>query len=139
MSSSAIRSSSSSSSSAATISVRRAARDDLALEVEVVLDELEQRERARHAVHERHGVVTERRLERGVLEELVEHDLRPRVALQLDLDPHPGAVAVIGEVGDLRQDLVVDEIRDLLDHAVVAALADAVRQLGDDNRALAAA
>ena len=58
--------------------------DDLALVVEVVPDELEQRQRPRHAVDERDGVVAERRLQRGVLVELVERDLRHRIALQLD-------------------------------------------------------
>src|SRR2546430_1404346 len=105
MSSSAIMSSSSSSSSAAMISVRRAAfrlaqlilraaRHDLTLEVEVVRDKLEQRERARYSVDERDRVVAERCLQRGVLEELVEHDLGPCVALQLDLDAHSRAVGV---------------------------------------------
>ena len=117
----------------------RAAGHDLALEVEVVPHDLEQRHHARHAVGERDGVVAERRLQRGVLEELVERDLRDRVALELDLDPHPGAVGVVGEVGDLGDHLLVDEVGDLLDHAAVAALLDAVRQLGDDDRALAAA
>ena len=117
----------------------RAARDDLALEVEVVPDQLEQRERPRHAVDERDGVVAERRLERRVLEELVQRDLRDRVALQLDLDAHARAVRVVGEIGDLGQHLVVDEVGDLLDHAVVAALAHGVRQLADDDRGLAAA
>ncbi len=117
----------------------RAARDDLALEGEVVRDLLEQRQRLRDAVDERDGVVAEGRLERRVLEELVQRDLRHRVALELDLDPHPGAVAVVGDVGDLRQHLLVHEVGDLLDHAVVAALLDAVRKLGDDDRALAAA
>ena len=42
----------------------RAAHDDLALEVEVVADELEQGERARNAVDESDGVVAEGRLER---------------------------------------------------------------------------
>ena len=74
-----------------------------------------------------------------MLEELVEHDLRDRVALQLDLDPHPRLVRVVGEVGDLRDHLVVDQVGDLLDHPGVAALLDPVRQLGDDDRALSAA
>ena len=117
----------------------RAAGHDLALEVEVVPHDLEQRHHARHAVGERDGVVAERRLQRRVLEELVERDLRDRVALELDLDPHPGAVGVVGEIGDLGDHLLVDEVGDLLDHAAVAALLDAVRQLGDDDRALAAA
>jgi len=41
--------------------------DDLALVVEVVADELEQRQRAWDAVDERDGVVAERRLQRRVL------------------------------------------------------------------------
>ena len=42
-------------------------------------------------------------------------------------------------VRDLAQHLVVDEVRDLLDDAGVAALLHAVRKLGDDDRVLAAA
>src|SRR5256885_9092564 len=50
--------------------VLRAARDDDPLEVAVVGDELEQRERAGHARDEGDGVVAEGRLQRGVLEQL---------------------------------------------------------------------
>src|SRR5581483_6844584 len=119
--------------------VLAAARDDLALEVEVVREQLEQRQRLRHAVDERDGVHTERRLQRRVLEQLVERDLRNRIALQLDLDAHAGAVRVILQVGDLGEHLLVDELGDLRDDARVAALLHAVRKLGDDDRALAAA
>ena len=119
--------------------VLRAARDDLALELEVVTDELEQRQRPRDAVDERDGVVAERRLQRRVLEELVQRDLRHGVALQLDLDPHAGAVGVVGEIGDLGEHLVAHEVGDLHDHAGVAALLHAVRELGDDDRPTAAA
>ena len=101
--------------------------------------ELEQRERLRHVVDEGDGVVAERRLQAGVLVELVQHDLRNRVALELDLDAHAGAVRVVGEVGHLGDHLVLDEVGDLLDHAGLAALLGAVRQLGDDDRGLAAA
>ena len=79
-----------------------AAGDDLALEVEVVLEHVAQRQRPRDAVDQRDGVVAEGRLERGVLEELVLDDLRDRVALQLDLDPHPGLVREVLDVVDLR-------------------------------------
>src|SRR3712207_7432237 len=41
---------------------------------------------------ERDGVVAERRLERRVLEELVQRDLRDGVAPQLDLDAHAALV-----------------------------------------------
>ena len=117
-------------------------RDDLALVVEVVADELEQRQRARDAVDERDGVVAERRLQRRVLVELVEGDLRDRVALELDLDPHAGLVGEVLDrrrVRDLGDHAVADEAGDLVDHAVVAALLHAVGQLGHDDRRLAAA
>ena len=117
----------------------RAPRDDLALEVEVVADELEERQRPRHAVDERDGVVAERRLERRVLEELVQRDLRHRLALQLDLDAHAGLVGVVLEVGDLGDHLLAHEVGDLRDHAAVAALLHAVRELGDDDRVLPSA
>src|SRR5581483_12342172 len=119
--------------------VLRPAGYDLALELEVVRDELAKRERLRHVVDERDGVVAERRLERRVLEELVQRDLRDGVALQLDLDAHAAAVGVVREVGDLGQHLVLHEVCDLPDDARLAALLHAVRELGDDDRGLAAA
>jgi hypothetical protein len=113
--------------------------DDLALEVEVVRQQLEQRQRPRDAVDESDGVHAERRLQRRVLEQLVQCDLRHRIALQLDLDPHAGTVRVVLQVGDLGEHLVVDELGDLGDHTAVAALLHSVGQLGDDDGALAAA
>ena len=74
--------------------VLRAARDDLALILEVMTDQLEQRERLRDAVDERDRVVTERRLERCELEDLVERDLWHRFALELHVDAHPFLVGV---------------------------------------------
>ncbi len=74
-----------------------------------------------------------------MLEQLVERHLRDGVALELDLDPHAGAVGVVLEVRDLGQHLVADELGDLHDHARGATLFHAVRQLGDDDRRLAAA
>jgi hypothetical protein len=74
-----------------------------------------------------------------VLEELVLDHLGDGVPLQLDLDPHPGLVREVLDVVDLRDDLVVDEVGNLLDHALVAALLHAVGQLADDDRRAAAA
>ena len=102
-------------------------------------EQVAERQRAGHAVDQRDRVVAECRLQRRVLPELVEHDLRDRVALELDLDAHPGLVGVVVDRGDLGHDLVLDEVGDLLDHARVAALLDPVRKLGDDDRGLAAA
>ena len=116
-----------------------AAGDDLALEVEVVRDQVPQRQRPRHAVDERDRVVAEGRLQWRVLVELVEDDLRDRLSLQFDLDPHPRLVRQVLDVGDLRQDLVVNQVGDLHDHAGVATLLHSERQLVDDDRGLAAA
>src|SRR4029077_14431269 len=93
----------------------RAPRDDDALEVEIVANELEEREGPWHALDEGDSVVAESRLQAAVLVELVENDLGDRLALQLDLDPHARLVRVVGEVGDLGEDLVVRELGDLLD------------------------
>ena len=77
------------------------------------------------------------RLHRRVLVELVQHDLRDRVALELDHQPHAALVGLVDDVGDLGDALVVDELGDLLDQVAVAALLDHERQLGDDDRLLA--
>ena len=119
--------------------VLRPPHDDVALVIDVVADHLAQRERARHVVDERDHVHAERRLHRRVLVELVQHHLRDRVALELDHDPHPVAVGLVAQVGDLRDLLLDDEVPDLQDQAAVAALAHLVGQLGDDDRLLALA
>ena len=111
--------------------------DDLALVLDVVVDDLAQRELARHVVHERDHVHAERGLHRRVLVELVEHDLRVRVALELDHDPHAAAVGVVLDVRDLGELLLGVQVGDLADEAAVAALLDHEGQLGDDDRVLA--
>ena len=45
--------------------------------------------------HEREHVVAKARLQRRMFVELVEHDLRRRVALQLDHDPHSFSVGLV--------------------------------------------
>ena len=119
--------------------VLQPARDDLPLVLEIVVEQVAQAERLRHAVDERDSVVAERRLQRRVLVELVQRDLRDRVALQVHLDPHPRLVGEVLEVGDLGDRPFLDEVGDLLDHAFVAALAHAVGQLVDHDRRSSAA
>ena len=111
--------------------------DDLALVADVGLDCLAQPQRLRYAVDQRDHVDPERRLHRGVLVELVEHDLRDGVALELDDEPHPALVRVVLEVGDPGQLLLADQVGDLGHQATVAALLDHVRELGDDDGLLA--
>ena len=61
--------------------------DHLDLVRDVDLERLAQVEQPRHAVDERDHVRREVRLHRRVLVELVEHDLRVRVALEVDDEP----------------------------------------------------
>ncbi len=72
-----------------------------------------------------------------MLVELVEHDLRDRVALELDHQTHAALVGLVAQIGDLRDAFVVDEVGDLLDQPTVAALLDHEGQLRDDDRLLA--
>ena len=51
----------------------------------------------------------------GVLVELVEDDLMLRAALELDDDAHAVAVGLVAHVGDVVDDLFVDELGDALD------------------------
>ncbi len=113
------------------------AHDDVALVADVGLQHLPQRQRARHAVDQRHHVDAERRLHVGVLEQLVQHDLRQHVALELDHQAHAPAVGLVADVADLGDLLVPDELGDLDDQPALAALLDLVGQLGDDDRLLA--
>ena len=117
----------------------RAAGDDLLLVVEVVDEHLPQRERPRDAVDQRDHVHPERALQRRVLEELVQDDLGDGVALELDRDAGAAAVGVVVDVGDLGDHLLVHEVGDLLDQAVVAVALHLIRHLGDDERVAAAA
>ena len=118
--------------------VLRAADHHLALMADVVVDHLLQGEGPRHVVDEGNHVDPEARLHLRVLVELAQRDLRDRVALQLDDQAHARAIGLVAEVGDLGQLLVADQIGDLGDQPAVAALADRERQLGDDDRLLAA-
>src|SRR5271169_4499614 len=56
-------------------------------------------------------------LHRGVLEELVEHDLRFASTLEVDDDTHAIAVAVVVDVSDFVNDLVIHQFRNALDEA----------------------
>ena len=77
--------------------------DDVELVVDVVPDQLVQPQRARHAVDDRQHVGAEAGLQLSVLVEVVQHDLRHGVALDLDDDAQPDAVAgLVLDVGDAR-------------------------------------
>ncbi len=69
--------------------VARPAGDHVELVGDVVLEDLPVRERLRDAVHEGHQVHAEALLHLGVLVQVVQDDLRHRLALELDDDAHP--------------------------------------------------
>ena len=78
-------------------------------------------------VDERDDVGVEGHLERGVLEQVVEHLVRVGVPLALDDDAHAVAVGLITQVGDAVDLAALDQVGDLLQQG---RLVDLVGQLG---------
>ena len=108
-----------------------ATHDDFDLVVDPVRDEAVDRERAGHAVDDREHVRAEVLLQLRVLVEVVQHDLRDRVALQHDHEALAGAAGgLVADVGDAADPAVLHEVGDL-DREVVGV--HLVRQLGDDE------
>ena len=118
--------------------------DDLAV-LDVVADELAQREHLgfegqsaagdrRGRGHERQHVEAEAALQRRVLVELVEHDVRRGRALQFDHDARPAAARLVVEAGDARNRLLLVGRGDRLDDARGRHLEG---HLGDDDLELA--
>ena len=114
--------------------VARAPRDDIFLIRNVVVQHFLEVEDLRLAVDERQHDDAEAVLQLRVLVELVEDDIRIRVAAQVDDDAHAAAVRLIIERRDALNLLVAHELRDLLDEA---RLVDLIRQLRDDDARLA--
>ena len=83
--------------------------------IDEVLDGLDQAHFLGLAVDHGQQDHAEALLHRGVLEELVEHDLGLAAALEFDDDAHAVAVAFVADVGDVVDDLVVDQFGDALD------------------------
>src|SRR3546814_8689117 len=88
--------------------------DDLLAELEEGLDDLLQVHQLRPAAVQRQHVDAERGLERGVAIELVQDDVRIGVALQLDHDAHAVAVALVAQIGDALDGLLLDDLGDAL-------------------------
>ena len=63
-------------------------------------------------------------------EQLVEHNLRRSVALDVDFDVHTDAVGVIFNVGNALEPLVLDQIGDIFNQP---CFVDLIGQLGDDD------
>ncbi len=72
----------------------------------------------------------ERFLHLGVLEEVLENNLRLFVALHFDDDAHAVAVAFVANVGDAFDLFVLDQVGDVFDQA---RFVDLIGELGDDD------
>ena len=106
------------------------AADDVLLVVQVVADDLVQRQYLRLAVHQRQHDGAEGVLQLGVLVEGVQHHVGVHVALELDDDAHALPVGLVADVGDALHGLFVDHLGDLLDQL---GLVDHVGDLGDHD------
>ena len=107
-----------------------AASDDVDLVVDVVLQHLAQAQAFGNAVDERQVVGAEGRLQRGVLIQIVEHDLRNDALLELDDQTDALLVGLIAHIRDALDAFIVDELGDLL---LQGALVDHVGNLGKDQ------
>ena len=91
-----------------------AAGDDVLLVGDVVVEHLPQGEHLGLAVHQGKHVGAEGLLHGGVLVEVVEHHGGVYVALELDDDAHAVAVALVANIGDAVQALLMHQLGDLL-------------------------
>ena len=116
-------------------SVRRPTLNDLDLVVDVVRQRLREVQRARHAVHEGQHVDAEARLQRGLLVEVVQHDVGVGVALQVDDQRRLLVGRRIAHPTDAVEVTGPHQFRDLLLNHLDGGL---VRELGDDDAVSAA-
>src|SRR5207249_6744782 len=110
--------------------------DDLGAIVDVVLEDVLERQDLRLLPDEREHVEVESGLHRRVLEEVVEHAVERVVALHLDDDAHALAVALVADVADALEALPLHELGDLLDER---RLVHGIRELAHDDRLAVAA
>ena len=109
----------------------RAPRDHLLAVADEDLQGVLEGEQLRPVVDDGQHDDAEGLLHRRQLVELVEHDVRVGVALQLDDDAHAVAVRLVAQVGDAVDPLVVHQLGHALDQARLVHL---VRDLLDDDR-----
>ena len=104
--------------------------DDLFAELDERSDDLLQVQQFRSAAVERERVDAEAGLQPRELEQLIEHDVRHRLALQLDDDAHALAVAFIANGRDAVDQLFLHHFGHARDHARLVGL---IGNLGDDD------
>ena len=110
-----------------------AAAHDIDAVIDEVLDRLDQPHFLGLSVHNSEQDHAEAFLHGGVLEELIEDDLRFAAALEFDNDAHAFAAAFVAHVGNVFDGLVVDQIGNAFDQLRLVHL---VGDLGDDDRLL---
>ena len=116
--------------------VLRTPGDDLDLVVDVVRDRLGQVERAGHAVDQRQHVDAEARLQRRLLEEVVEHHVGVGVALELNDELRLLVGRGVAQLADAVEVARPDQLGDLLLNDLDRGL---VRQLGHHDAVAGAA
>ena len=94
----------------------RAAHHHVVPVLDEVADHVAQIEQIGTAVHQRDVVHGERRLQRRILIERIEHHARHGILLEDDDDAQTLTVRLVVDVGDALDLLVVDHVGDLLDH-----------------------
>ena len=105
--------------------------DDLAPELDEVVDQLDERQHLRAAADDRQHDDAEAGLQLRVLVEVVEDDLADLAALQVDDDAHAVAVGFVADVGDALDRLLAHQVGDALDQP---RLVDLIRNRVDDDR-----
>ena len=110
--------------------VGAAARDHLLAELEEGDEHVLEIELQRPPADERHQVDPIAHLQGRVPEQLIEHDVR--IGLALQLDHHPGAVAIrlVAHLGDPLDPPLAHQLADALEHA---PLVDLIGHLADDD------
>ena len=108
----------------------RSAADDVLLELDIALQHILKRQDLRLTVDDREHDRAEGHLQLRIGKQLVEHDLRRAVALDVDFNVHADTVGVILDVGNALDALFLDEVGDVLNQT---RLVDLVGQLGDDD------
>src|SRR5258708_4205453 len=98
---------------------------DRAAVLDVLLEHGLQRQRLRPAVDEREHDGAERRLQLRVHVELVQHDPRLGILLELDHDAHAVAIGLVAQVRDAGQLLVLYQLSDLSEQVRLLGLARA--------------
>src|SRR6185369_15105707 len=115
--------------------VDRASRHHILAVADEDLQRILEIEQLRTPADDRQHIDAERVLQLAELEELVLHDLRDGVALELDDHAHAVAIGFVAQVGDALDALLVHHLRDALDEARLVHL---IGQLAHDDLRLAA-